>query len=117
MYLLPKSFTGSFLIGQRVEVLSFCQFHFDIYFSNKCWIHVESGYCLYMDKILVEEVSEFPLKSTVLLQLLERTVSDVQCVDRTNLKLFFETLVLEINGDIGPYEAYRISDGNDEFLV
>lgn len=117
MYLLPKTFTGSFLIGRRVEMISFCRYHFDIHFTDKCWIHVESRCRLYQHGELIEEIAAFPLIETKLPRLLEKTVSDVECLNRTNLIIHMNDIVLEIQGDIGPYEAYRISNGEQEFLV
>lgn len=117
MYLLPKTFTGSFLIGRRVEVLSFCRYHFDIYFTDKCWIHIESRCRLYQHGELIEDIAAFPLMETQLLRLLEKIVSDVECVDQSDLIIRMDDIVLEIQGNIGPYEAYRISDGEREFLV
>ena len=117
MYLLPKTFTGSFLIGRRVEVLSFCRYHFDVYFTDKCWIHIESRCRLYQNGELIEEIADFPLMGTQLLQLLEKTVSGVECVNQSDLTIRLDDMVLEIQGNIGPYEAYRISNGEQEFLV
>jgi len=117
MYKLPKDFSGPFSINQTVEVLSFAQYHFDVSFSNSAWMHVESGYSLYSAGELVEEASEFPLKSTCVVQLLGERVVDVYVENETNMALVFSDRVLLIKGDLENYEAYRISDGKHEVLV
>lgn len=117
MYKLPKDFTGSYLIDQTIEVLSFAQYHFDIFFSNSAWMHVESGYSLFSAGEIVEEAEEFPLKATTIIQLLGKRVADVYVEGNTNIGIVFSDRVLLIKGDLEHYEAYRISDGEHEVLV
>ncbi len=117
MYSLPDSFTGDFLVGKKVVVLSFCKYHFDIFFSDNCWIHVESGFELYEKGDLIEKGTAFPLRNTVLVRLLEEVVVEVRRLEEEGLSLIFGDMELVIIGNIGPYEAYRVSDGTHEFLV
>ncbi len=117
MYELPETFTGSFLIGNRIEMLSFCRYHFDVHFTDNYWIHVESRCRLYRYGELLEEINDYPLMSTQLLQLLEKRVTGVECVNQMDLIIRMDDMVLEIQGNNGPYEAYRVFDGTQEFLV
>lgn len=119
MYLLPQNFTGDFLVGRTVDSISFFQFHFDVFFSEKCWLHIESRYriCRKNDFSILEEPQEFPLIKTLLVQLIGKRISAIKCVNRSDLIITFDDLEITVYGNIGPYEAYRISDGEQEFLV
>jgi len=117
MYSLSKDFHEEIFKGKTVEVISFGKFQIDICFSDKCWIHIESGFKLYEKGDLTEEVSNFPLEQTSLLNLLGCVITDISRFENEDLSISFGDKVLVILGDVGPYEAYRICDGTHEFLV
>lgn len=119
MYGLPKSFDPSFLLARPVEEVTFTAFQVNVYFHGKVWIQIEGRYCLFERGELIESVTGFPLQSSSLLRLLGKKGVAVSFEAETgNLEIHFEDgYTLSITGDVGPYEAYRMSDGSTELVV
>jgi len=120
MYGLPKTFNPSFLLGKTVEQVCFAQYHVLLCFGSKIWIQVEGKYILYCGSEIMESVAfEAPVSESGLLHLIEKTVIDVSFeIESGDITLVFtDNFKLLINGDTGPYESYRLCDGENEILV
>jgi hypothetical protein len=118
MYPLPESFNPSFLFGKTVDVISFGPYQIDIYFSENRWIHIEGAYRLLAGSFIVEELMKYPVRQSSLMQILGSTVLNVTYKSNGNLCLEFDCKKqLWICGDNGPYESYRLFDGEREILV
>ena len=120
MYNLPESFDPSFLLAKAIEQICFAQYHVLLCFGSKIWIQIEGKYILYCGSEIIESVAfEAPVSEAGLLQLIEKTVVDVSFeIDSGDITITFEdNLKLFIEGNIGPYESYRLCDGENEILV
>lgn len=119
MYGLPTTFDPSFLKGKKVETISFAGYQVNLYLEGMVWIQIEGHYTLTLGSEVIESVCAFPLSQSLLLQLIGREVHAVTFSSKSgDLEVMFEGVYsLFIKGDIGPYESYRLFDGQRELIV
>ena len=119
MHKLPQNFDGQFMIGKTVETICFAAYQVNIYLSEKIWIQVEGRYKFFSGNSALEAVDAFPISQSLLLQLIQKKIVTVSFLPQNgNAEIVFESgHRLLIDGDIGPYESYRIFDGKNEIVV
>ena len=119
MYNLPTTFDPSFLQEKQIESICFFPYQVNLYLSGGVWVQIEGHYKLLCGSKVLESVSSFPLSQSALLQLIGKKVigvsftaqsGDIELTAENGFKLF-------IDGNVGPYEAYRLFDGQKEIVV
>lgn len=119
MYGLPETFDSSFLKGKEIQSVCFAAYQVNIQFSGNAWIAIESGYRLQCGDNVLEVVSAFPISHSSLLGLIGKKIVEISFSSKSgDIKLLLENKMnLFIQGDTGPYESYRLFDGQNETIV
>lgn len=119
MHGLPETFDPSFLKGKEIESITFAAYQVNVYLDGNVWVQIEGRYKLLRNGEVVEAVSAFPLTQSSLLQLIGKKITDVSFTARNgDIEFTLENgHKLLIEGDIGPYESYRLFDGQRELIV
>jgi hypothetical protein len=110
MYGFPSSFDTSLFVGKPLEQLCFTENTLTLHFANGPSVVVESAIAVSMlGREPERRVHEIPIKTSSLMELLGRVVSQVRVVDAGTLCLLFDSgLVLEIIENSKQYECYSI---------
>lgn len=119
MHGLPTTFDPHFIKGKEVESILFAAYQVNLYFSNNVRIQIEGSYKLYCGNEELESVKTFPVLNSSLLRLIGKKTLDVLFTPSSgNIEIKFEdTMRLLIDGEVGPYESYRLFDGRNEIIV
>jgi hypothetical protein len=118
MYGLPKDYDLSFLIGRELESICFAQYQINLHFTGSVWIQIEGKFKHFNGDKLIEELEEFPISQSALLQTLGQKITAVNFTTDGDLELILsEKNRIFIIGDNGAYESYRIFDGQKETIV
>jgi len=119
MHGLPEAFDPSFLKGKEIENITFAAYQVNVYFDGNVWVQIEGRYKLLRDGKVIEAVSAFPIAQSSLLQLIGKKIIDVSFTAQSgDIELALENEhKLLIDGDVGPYESYRLFDGEREIVV
>jgi len=119
MYGLPATFDSSFLKGKEVVSVCFGAYQVSLYLEGNIWIQIEGRYRLICGDDTLESVDAFPLLQSVLPQLIgTRTIEVSFSPESGNLEIGLENgMCMQIEGDVGPYEAYRLFDGRNQTIV
>jgi hypothetical protein len=116
---LPETFDCAFLKEKVVERVCFAAYQVNLHFEGNVWIQIEGRYRLLAGDNTLEVVDDFPLLQSLLPQLIGKKTVDVSFSPKSgNIEIFLENGTrLQIDGDIGPYESYRLFDGRNETIV
>jgi hypothetical protein len=119
MYCLPENFDPAFLQGREVESVCFTAYQVNIYFDGKIWVQIEGCYKLFHGETLLESASEFPLSESALIQLIGAKIIGVTFTAKSgDIEFTLESgHRLLIDGGVGPYESYKLFDGQKEVIV
>lgn len=119
MHGLPETFDPSFLRGKEIENITFAAYQVNLHLNGKVWVQIEGRYKLLCDGQIIETVSTFPILQSSLLQLIGKKITDVSFTVRSgDIELVLENgHRLLIEGDTGPYESYRLFDGQKELVI
>lgn len=119
MHGLPESFDPSFLKGKEIESLTFAAYQVNMYLDGNVWLQIEGRYKLFHGGEVIEEVSAFPISQSSLLQLIGRRITGVSFTARSgDIEFMLDSgHKLLIEGDAGPYESYRLFDGQKQLIV
>jgi hypothetical protein len=119
MYGLPKTFDPSFLKGKEIGSITFAAYQVNVYLDGNVWVQIEGRYKLLRDGKMLETVNAFPISQSSLLQLIGEKIVDVSFTAQSgDIELALENgHKLLIEGDTGPYESYRLFDGQKELIV
>ena len=118
MYGLPETFDGSFFIGCKLEVISFTESSIYLGFENNIAVTVSSSFQHCMPDIIDADVQRLPLSTSNLMQLVGRSVEAVNAERKGTLSLMFNGgHIFRCFDDIGNYECYQITHGNEEIYV
>ena len=119
MHGLPETFDSSFFRGKEIENITFAAYQVNLHLDGNVWVQIEGRYKLLRDGEIIETVNAFPIMQSSLLQLIGKKVTDVSFTARSgDIELALENgHKLLIEGDTGPYESYRLFDGQKEMIV
>jgi hypothetical protein len=119
MHGLPETFDPSFLMGKSVESITFTAYQVNVYFDGNVWMQIEGGYKLIHDSNIIEVVNAFPVLQSSLLQLIGKKIANVSFTARSgDIEMVLDNgLRLYLEGESGPYESYRLFDGQRELIV
>ena len=119
MHGLPATFDSSFLRGKTIESVCFAAYQVNLHLQGSVWIQIEGRYRLLRGDDTLEAVDAFPLLHSVLPQLIGTLTTDVSFSPTSgDIQIHLATgMTLQIDGDSGPYEAYRLLDGRHETIV
>ena len=119
MYGLPETFDPSFFQEKEIESVCFFPYQVNVYLAGGIRVQVEGRYKLFQSSKMLEAVSAFPISQSALLQLIGKKVIGVSFTARSgDIEFSLESeLKLFIEGDTGPYESYRLFDGQKEIIV
>jgi hypothetical protein len=119
MYGLPESFDPSFLKGKEIGSVCFAAYQVNLHLEGNIWIQIEGRYRLLRGDDTLEVVEAFPLIQSSLPQLIGKRTIDVSFSSKSgNIEISLENAMrLQIDGDTGPYESYRLFDGRNETIV
>lgn len=118
MYGLPKDYDVSFLIERELESICFAQYQINLHFTGSVWIQIEGKFKHFYGGKLIEEVEEFPISQSALLQTIGQKIIAVNFTMDGNFELVLnKNNRLFIIGDNGAYESYRIFDGQKETII
>jgi len=115
----PKDFDSHFLVGKRVESIAVAAYQVNIYLSERVWIQIEGHYELIEKGIRIENIQTFPISQTLLPRIIGRTATRADCdLETGDIRIDMEGgLEIVISGNSGPYESYRLYDGQKETIV
>jgi hypothetical protein len=118
MYKLPKDFDVSFLIGRELESVCFAQYQVNLNFTDGVRVQIEGRFKLFGDADLLEQVDEFPISHSALPRIIGQKVTAANVTADSDLELVLNgenrLFVIENNG---PYESFRIYDGQKETII
>ena len=119
MYGLPETFDPSFLKGKEIESICFAAYQVNVYLAGKIWLQIQGRYELLRDGEVLEAVSAFPVSQSLLPLLIGKKIVDVSFTAQNgDIELRFDNEhQLFVEGDTGPYESYRLFDGQRELIV
>jgi hypothetical protein len=118
MYGLPKDYDVSFLIERELESICFAQYQINLNFTGTVWIQIEGKFKHFDGDKLIEQVEEFPISQSALLQTLGQKITAVNFTTDGDLELVLSKKNrIFIMGDNGAYESYRIFDGQKETII
>ena len=119
MHGLPTTFDPTFLRGKSVESITFAAYQVNVYLDGNVWVQIEGRYSLLHGGKVIESVNTFPILQSTLLQLIGRKVVDVSFTAKIgDIEFELENgLRLRLEGECGPYESYRLFDGQKELVV
>lgn len=119
MHGLPTTFDPSFFRGKSVETITFAAYQVNVYLDGNVWVQIEGHYSLLRGGKVIESVSAFPVLESALLQLIGKKVVDVSFTAKSgDIEFELENgLKLRLEGECGPYESYRLFDGQKELVV
>jgi hypothetical protein len=119
MHGLPETFDPSFLKGKEIQSIAFAAYQVNVHLDGNVWVQIEGRYKLLLGGEIIETVSAFPISQSSLLQLIGKKITDVSFIARNgDIELVLDNgYKLLIEGDTGPYESYRLFDGQGEIIV
>lgn len=119
MHGLPETFDPSFLKGKEIESITFAGYQVNVYLDGNVWVQIEGRYKLLRDGNVLEAVSAFPISQSSLPQLIGKKIISVSFTAQSgDIELTLENSHrLLIEGDVGPYESYRLFDGQKQLIV
>lgn len=108
----------SFLIERETESICFAQYQINLHFAGGVWIQIEGKFKHFNGDKLIEEVENFPISQSALLQTLGQKITAVNFKADGDLELILNKKNrIFIIGDNGAYESYRIFDGQKETII
>ena len=128
MHWIPSTFNGYLFLGTTLEQVCFFQFSIGLTFisydciwtqtDNRKLIQIEGEWILRHGNEVMEHVIDYPMKSSKLLCAIGKKVIKFDINrEKNSILLHFESNInIEIL-DTPNYEAYRIDDGEHDFIV
>lgn len=119
MHGLPETFDPSFLKGKEIESVTFAAYQVNVYLEGKVWVQIEGRYKLLCDGKVLEAIAAFPIAQSALVQVIGKKIVEVSFTRQSgDIEIILEGgYKLLIDGETGPYESYRLFDGQKELIV
>jgi hypothetical protein len=122
MYGLPKDLDFSFIVGKRLDQVSFAQSVIFFFFDDKISITLESTFQHQsrqdVENLRLGVTQSVPVTHSTLMQLVGRSVVSATGDDEGTLILVFDDgQVLRCLENRSPYESYSFTDGEHLYVV